>query len=743
MKGVTVRFELFQMFREMLYGLGVIRPELQVITNSLGWLRQVRSLDRVIDITTNTATSYVLSFYNIGDVLSLSTNGLYTFTNSPFQTVLIQLVNGDTNHLQVMDSSDPAPTDYYWTNGDWSMVSGNGIRTETLTTTTNGTTATKLRTIQNAQGGIDYQTTEIWQNFSFGQRLLQKTIGSGPMAQTNTYTYTAGGLLQQANNSDGSWDIYTYDSMGRQVGHYSPFLNSPPTTNVSQCRFTASTYTNSVVAGSGDVAALEPYTPRMVVNYALGQEISRSYTVIKSGERDEYQCVNPGAAWNDYSNLVTVTYYLTDALNLGKPSKIVRPDGTMQLFAYDTAVNAPVQGAGASGFNMIYNKTTVWSGAPDYTMTSIVDGTMEETWTDPMQNTVLHRVTDIASQVIVEQEKYFYDDRGHLINTVYLNRTSTQQTYDCCNLQSSTAPDGTVTSYGYDALKRQYLTTVNGITTSNIYNANGDILGTVRYGTDGSAITNSLSSYNDGGQLISSTDGLGNATTYSNYFDGSGQLIKVTTYPDTTTRIETYAIDGSLLKVTGTAVLPVRYAYGVETDGGVQRFYKQEIKLDANGNDTSEWTKTYTDMLGRAYKTVYAIRLGDQWLERFQPRVHDSNFRGRTAIVEHDVQQWCHGDQFIADRLRSSQRLYLRHHHCPRRLLQHLRQPVWTPDLCRSIRRQRQSTHGCRLCLRRAGPAKRRDRRPQRHHDQLLQLRRSGYRHAHTFAWWERRARRN
>src|SRR5205085_1657223 len=36
----------------------------------------------------------------------------------------------------------------------------------------------------------------------------------------------------------------------------------------------------------------------------------------------------------------------------------------------------------------------------------------------------------------------------------------------------------------------------------------------------------------------------------------------------------------------------------------------KEIKLASNGSDTSEWTKTYKDAAGRAYKTVYAAASG-------------------------------------------------------------------------------------------------------------------------------------
>ncbi len=36
----------------------------------------------------------------------------------------------------------------------------------------------------------------------------------------------------------------------------------------------------------------------------------------------------------------------------------------------------------------------------------------------------------------------------------------------------------------------------------------------------------------------------------------------------------------------------------------------QEIKLDAGGSDTGEWTKTYRDMLGRIAKVVYSDASG-------------------------------------------------------------------------------------------------------------------------------------
>ena len=237
---------------------------LEIFTNSSGWLQQVRAADRIIDIITNSESSYSLNYYNPADS-AWATNGFYVFatykwmtnanylvTNSPFETVTIELVNGDTNHLRLTDSLNPAQSDYFWVNNGWSLVTGNGLRNETLSVVTNGTVYTKFRVIQDAQGTTDYQSVETWQIFPYGDRMIQKVVGSGPAAQTESYAYDDGGRVQQANHSDGSWDIYTYDSMGRQTGHYTPFLNSSPTTNASLCRFIAYTYDDSVLAGSAD-----------------------------------------------------------------------------------------------------------------------------------------------------------------------------------------------------------------------------------------------------------------------------------------------------------------------------------------------------------------------------------------------------------------------------------------------------------------------------------------------------------
>jgi RHS repeat-associated protein len=84
-------------------------------------------------------------------------------------------------------------------------------------------------------------------------------------------------------------------------------------------------------------------------------------------------------------------------------------------------------------------------------------------------------------------------------------------------------------------------------------------------------------------------------------------------YANGGTRTETHYRDGTLQSVTGSAVHRVRYEYGIEsgnyTTGDADdawQCYTVEVKLNPDGSDSSEWTRTYTDTAGRTYKTIYA-----------------------------------------------------------------------------------------------------------------------------------------
>src|SRR6266487_5216800 len=147
-------------------------------------------------------------------------------------------------------------------------------------------------------------------------------------------------------------------------------------------------------------------------------------------------------------------------------------------------------------------------------------------------------------------------------------------------------------------------TTRNGITVSNVYDPSGNILQVVRIGTNGSWNMLNQTAYDVAGRISKMTNALNGVTTFSEGLDANGYFVKTNIFPDGGTRVESYFKDGSLHKLTGTAVQPVRHTNSVELESGTNRFYTQEIKLDASRNDTSEWTKTYYDAIKRPYKTV-------------------------------------------------------------------------------------------------------------------------------------------
>jgi YD repeat-containing protein len=148
--------------------------------------------------------------------------------------------------------------------------------------------------------------------------------------------------------------------------------------------------------------------------------------------------------------------------------------------------------------------------------------------------------------------------------------------------------------------------------------------------------------------MTSQTNALNGVTTFFVAIQSS-RLVRTTTYPDLGTRVETFYRDGSLERLTGNAVHPVRYDYGVESDGGVQRPFVTETKLDASGNTTSEWVKTYFDLPGRDYKTVHPggafsqrffNNLGRLWKERDPDNVitlYQYNAKGELEYTALDI----------------------------------------------------------------------------------------------------------
>ena len=564
---------------------------------------QFKTSQALFDIQWVTDYKYTISVYSVGNFGStVDGTGFYPPTGPVSSTTTIE--NPDAlptsfNKLRLTRTKggNTTVTDYIYTagtgeSGEWQMITGGNLRKESRNSTWAGNLRTETVIIRNATDQIVSREVNIHKRFPWGQELIQKSLeatANGP-ALTATWSYYENpttdigsySRLKEHVGAYGNWMQYEYDAFGRETKRVSQFQNTAVGSAENLNRVVATSY-----------ATTDPQIT--TIETLLGQEIGRHYQVVLSGEVRDIVCQTPGALWTAADNLITATKKNTTGQFKDELQSIENPDGTMQLYTY------AISGG--------QRTDTVESGVPNGGKTAITDGTRTVTVKGSVGQMISRTVTDILSGITVSTETYSnYDEFNRPRRVTYLDGTYSDTTYSCCGVDTTTDRDGVVTQYLYDALKRQDAYVRHGIMFRNILDAEGRVLVQKRIGTDTSEIVLGQTTYDVAGRVSTEINGLNGTTTYVESFNGSNQRVRTTTYPDTGTRIETYNKDGTLQKVTGTAVFAARYEYGIETTGvDAGKFFTEEIKLLADQvTDSSEWTKTYTDALGRSCKTIVA-----------------------------------------------------------------------------------------------------------------------------------------
>jgi RHS repeat-associated protein len=585
-------------------GLGAsLSPTTESILQT-GTLRQVRTSSMLADIIASNCYSYTVSLYSATNFDPYKIGGLYAPIGQPYDTFVIQNPDGSTNdnRLQI-DQSGILGTheyDYVWVAASqrWDLTTGGGLRTETRTKDWDVTQTflTETDVVMNSDSSIAFKQIETYELFPWNQtNLIQRIVNpDGSWPQTNTWTYYTDATdtndysqLEQITQPNGYWETYTYDSFGRMIKKVAQFEDAATNASDSQCRVTTYGYGYGIGDGSEGVITTN-------VETLLSQEIGRSYFVDFFGGTSNIVCQTPGAGMSATDNLITVTLTYTNGPFTGWNYLTQNPDGTVSVYQYST--------------NSIGLTTVTYTGAPDDTGTNVIDGTETIVVTDLGGNSVSNATYDVASGLLLSSSVTLQTDQLGRPTLVQNNDGTTVATqFGCCGLESQTDQDGVTTAYNYDALNRVSSITSLGITTSYTYDAAGRTLTTTREGTDGSEIVQNISTYDPTGWLLTSTNALNNGTLYGQYLASNGNTMKTTTNADGGISIETDYQDGSVQTLSGSAVFGVSNVYGVEIPAGetAYRAYTQQIDLDTNGAPTSEWTKTYTDMAGRNYKTAY------------------------------------------------------------------------------------------------------------------------------------------
>jgi YD repeat-containing protein len=199
------------------------------------------------------------------------------------------------------------------------------------------------------------------------------------------------------------------------------------------------------------------------------------------------------------------------------------------------------------------------------------------------------------------------DALGRALTAEHQDGTRERKVYDCCGLTSSTGRDGQVTLYEKSPGASR---TLRGGITGGTKRVG---LSTIeeQIGTDGSQITKSRSERGLDGRLRKRVDARGHEIVHSEAVDhATGVRTHTTTYPDGGIRMEERYRDGRLKRVTGSAVHPARYEYGVASpgDGLPAQPFAKYTALNRDGSDSNEWSVTYTDHRGRAWRTVRSCK---------------------------------------------------------------------------------------------------------------------------------------
>ncbi len=484
-------------------------------------------------------------------------------------TAITRIGNNSEAGISILQKLDPANGDVIYQTTRTDGFDKNGNPTLTTTVSGQGRSVTNIDTMKVFSWG-----TEILATVSAAGTAEEQTVVKDFYADKEN-DGTNYSRLKQVVNPDGYWIRYSYDAQGRTAQEITPFANATADASENQWRSTIYDYTP---IDSGDELQPNDSRPRTVIRKVLGTEISRSYNIYLAGQTITVQCASSDAAWNAAGNLVTTSESYTIGTFKGRPRKITRPDGTMTVYSYS------LDGG-------ILTSTTDSGVGSGYTVT---DGTRSVTATNAAGNTLSSSTVDIASGITLSSAAYTLDGIGRATRVDYSDGTHTETIYGCCGPETEKDREGVVSVTGYDAMDRVSFTTKAGITTLYSYDIPGNIVATTRKGTDNSEIT-STSTYNAVGELVSTSDPMLHETSYSrNYSARTRTMVN----PDGTKVVTVNNIDGSTASTSGNSVHGVSYEYGIENGQLYTKSYPTEIP--------SQWTKSFTDFLGRNYKTVFA-----------------------------------------------------------------------------------------------------------------------------------------
>lgn len=608
-------------------------------------LRQVWSAaDGLADIViVQGGISYEIRFYSPSQV-GAKTNGIYSATGTPYMVLRIENPNTNGNNSEVRisrivgDATYVTLYRYSYASEGWAMYSPGDLAVDSKTTIYDysGTVRTVSSVVKTLDGQIARKSTNVYQEFGFGERMVASTLDPDGLAMRSSFTYYTDsndkgryGKIATRNQANGSWESYSYNDHGWETQIISPWLNSAFNSSAAESQVVLFSYEPH---DSRDIIVEEDKRPRTTLVQILGKTVLKEMKAFYF-ENNAYveileKATQPDAVWGSSSNLRTTWKYYprgsATSPSAGRLQQVVYPDGTSLNYVYEygnltqnpstglysftpgngNAVREYVTYGTQSSPAGIANRTTRTENLYDirgnwvYTGAQIYTGSSYET----------------ASWI-----RRSYDEQHRTLSESKSNGELTELTWNCCQKASETLPDGTRYLYAYDAMLRLVAKTKVGIgtqpdqVTTYVYNAAGQVLSETVTGGDLSE--SSSREYNYAGLLTRQTDKTGLSTTFSylnavNAGTNRRGLTVTATLPGGFTLVYAAYCDGQQESLTGTAQTPVYYRYGIKSDGSLWR-------RELTGGGDSPRRVTATMGMNRLMASVVRSGFGGDVAENF------------------------------------------------------------------------------------------------------------------------------
>ncbi len=432
-----------------------------------------------------------------------------------------------------------------------------------------------------------------------GEVVLWQTSGMGAETRTNLFEYHAftgypekDGRLKVAQQWDGSWVEFDYDTQGRQVIERRSWDDGAygAATVVRQ-----KTLGYTPIPGSGDTGlAVHGNSVRSEVEQIGTQVMAVRWRVHGSDFVREIEGASPTSAWNDPANRVTTTYHRpTGHAQAGEVWKISHADGRLSLITRTTSGTT--------------NTVTTTEGKPNAGGTAIVDGIASTTVRGGFGETLAQTNFVIANSVLTPTAILVhenFDEFRRYRRQRYLDGTYVDRDFACCGIDSKTDREGVISTLIRDPALRVIGRYRLGILETNLLDPAGNVLAEVRVGTNGTAMTLASRGYDSTGTLRAETNALGGITRWGWSYATNGAILLSRTNPVGAVRVELYARDGRLRQIGGSEPAPVRYEYYTDyRDVGLgfpeEFVVEKAIALDSNGTDTAETTTIFKDSHGQ------------------------------------------------------------------------------------------------------------------------------------------------